>query len=155
MGKKGLVNTHESLHPSGTCDFGFLSIKDGPGASPAHIHSAPRPVFPCPKTKFGDGGGGALIIRNAAILILSPCQAHLLKCHTRFVANSNHKAIVVQRALGVQGHQTKRHRCPTSFLKHEDTTDSLPAALSKVQSEGDEWWFATQDYIHKCRYKLK
>ena len=73
------------------------------------------------------------------ILLHENFQNSVVECYTRFVANSDHKAVIASLSAKPTK-QGKRLRIPTTFLSSEDTLQQLQAELHSINTEGYSKW---------------
>ena len=81
------------------------------------------------------------------IMIPSPFRHQIWECFLSFLANSDHKALV----LCLRTHHdsgTRRKRCPNSFIQCTDTIENIADKLKHVSTVGFAGW---EDFLSLIR----
>ena len=73
------------------------------------------------------------------ILLHENFQNSVAECYSRFVASSDHKAVIASLSAKPTK-QGKRLRIPTAFLSSEETLQQLQAELQSIDTEGYSKW---------------
>ena len=83
------------------------------------------------------------------ILVPGPFEAFISQAYTTFLANSDHKALVVQLSPKTTVPVNKRKRCPVGFLKEEKLVEGLKLALADLPGSDLDWWQAAVGLVTK------
>ena len=74
------------------------------------------------------------------VLIPAPFEALVLQAYTTFLANSDHKALVVQLTPKTTIPTNTRKRCPIGSLKDEEVVERLKLSLAEIPGTDLDWW---------------
>ena len=83
------------------------------------------------------------------ILVPGPFGAFISQAYTTFLANSDHKALVVQLSPKTTVPVNKRKRCPVGFLKEEKLVEGLKLALADLPGSDLDWRQAVVGLVTK------
>ena len=142
------IDTFACFHSGRHSDFdlegwtwGFAPAKPTASASPDLAANECTPVLDRKR-------------RIDRILLQENFQNSVVECHSRFVASSDHKAVIASLSAKPTK-QGKRLRIPTAFLSSEDTLQQLQADLQSIDTEGYSKWADGMECIKTATFSYE
>ena len=91
------------------------------------------------------------------ILIPDCLLDNVTACYRHFLANSDHKALVLTLSPTVYSPPHKTKRCPTSFLSCDTTVESIKEHIKCLPPDcvGQSWWTQSQAIIRQHAYHFE
>ena len=152
IGQKRLLDVYAAIHSHqanqgdlGGWTWGFPRASAQPPGEPVAKKHKPSANDAPPRDRRR---------RIDRILIPDNMLPNVSSCYPHFLANSDHKALVLTLSPVTYSPPHKRKRCPESFLSSETAVEGIKEHISTLPSDcvGTAWWSHAQAIIRQHAY---